>query len=232
MLVMKAVGYARISKQNERGVSLEAQVAKIRAMAEVQGAELVDVIVEDGESAKSLERPGMQRLLQMADNSVVSAVIIAKLDRITRSVKDLAELLERFSRRGVALVSVAESLDTATASGRLVMNLLVSVSQWERETIGERTRQALDFKKSNNERVGNIAYGYQLSADAKHVEQNFSEQAILSRMSDLRRAGLTLRQIAERLNENGYQTRRGSKWRHVYIASVLKNSGTVTEVAA
>jgi DNA invertase Pin-like site-specific DNA recombinase len=229
---MKAVGYARISKQTDRGVSLEAQVAKIRAMAEVQGAELIDVIVEDGESAKSLERPGLQRLLKLTDSSLVNVVVIAKLDRITRSVKDLAELLERFSRRDVALVSIAESLDTATASGRLVMNLLMSVSQWERETIGERTRQALDFKKSNNERVGNIAYGYQLSADAKHVERNVSEQAILSRMFDLRRAGLTLRQIAERLNENGCRTRCGSTWRHVYIASVLKNCGTVTKVAA
>jgi Resolvase, N terminal domain len=122
---MKAIGYVRVSteKQAEFGVSLEAQEEKVRAMAVVQGAELVDVIVDAGESAKSLNRPGMARLMSLVDAGAVNTVIIAKLDRLTRSVKDLAELLERFTRRGVSLVSVAESLDTGTAAGRLVLNI-------------------------------------------------------------------------------------------------------------
>ncbi|HYW45190.1 MAG TPA: recombinase family protein [Bryobacteraceae bacterium] len=219
---MKAVGYARISKQNERGVSLESQIAKIRAMAEVQGAELVDVIVDDGESARSLERPGMLRLLALADSSLVSAVIIAKLDRLTRSVKDLAELLERFSRRDVALVSVAESLDTATASGRLVMNLLISVSQWEREVIGERTRQALQFKKSLGQRIGGIPYGFQLAPDGKHLEPTAAEQFVLTRIRLLRSQGYSLRAIAHNLNGDGYTTRKGTAWHHVYVDEMLK----------
>jgi DNA invertase Pin-like site-specific DNA recombinase len=191
-------------------------------MAEVQGAELLDVIVDDGESAKSLDRPGMQRLLEITDSSLVSAVIIAKLDRITRSVKDLAELLERFSRRDVALVSVAESLDTATASGRLVMNLLMSVSQWEREVIGERTRQALQFKKSMGQRIGGIPFGYRLASDGKHLERCEAEQAILCRMQNLRARHYTLREICDELNRSGYTTRKGSAWHHVYIGEMLK----------
>lgn len=113
---MRAIGYARVStdKQADSGVSLEAQQEKIRAMAVVQGAALLDLIVDAGESAKSLDRPGMERLLSLVDARRVDTVIIAKLDRLTRSVKDLALLLERFTRRGVALVSVAESLDTGT----------------------------------------------------------------------------------------------------------------------
>ena len=78
----------------------------------------------------------------------MQAVIIAKLDRLTRSVKDLCELLERFERRGVALVSVAESLDTGSAAGRLVLNIMTAVSQWEREAIGERTRDAMSHKRA------------------------------------------------------------------------------------
>ena len=85
----------------------------------------------------------MARLLSLVDAGAVDAVIIAKLDRLTRSVKDLAELLERFNRHDVSLVSVAESLDTGTAAGRLVLNIMTAVSQWEREAIGERTRDAL-----------------------------------------------------------------------------------------
>jgi site-specific DNA recombinase len=151
---MKALGYVRVStdQQAERGVSLEAQAEKIRAMAVVHNAALAEIIVDGGESAKSLNRPGMTRLLAMVDAGEVQTVIIAKLDRLTRSVKDLCTLLERFERRGVALVSVAESLDTSSAAGRLVLNIMTSVSQWEREAIGERTRDAMRHKRSNGER--------------------------------------------------------------------------------
>jgi site-specific DNA recombinase len=157
---MRAIGYARVStdKQADRGVSLEAQTEKIRAMTLVHGAEIADIIVEAGESAQSLNRPGLQRLLALVDAGEVQTVIVAKLDRLARSVKDLCELLERFERRGVALVSVAESLDTGSAAGRLVLNIMTAVSQWEREAIGERTRDALSHKRSRGERVGNIEH--------------------------------------------------------------------------
>src|SRR5450631_2586414 len=117
---------------------------------------------------KNLNRPGMERLLALVDERKVDTVLIAKLDRLTRSVKDLAELLERFQKRGVSLVSVAESLDTGSAAGRLVINIMTAVSQWEREAIGERTRDAMSHKRNNGERVGNIAYGSRLSSDGKH----------------------------------------------------------------
>jgi site-specific DNA recombinase len=159
-----------LEKQAEKGVSLEAQSEKIRAMATVQGSELVDIIVEAGESAKNLNRPGVQKLLALVDGGKVEAVIVAKLDRLTRSVKDLCAVLERFERKRVALVSVAESLDTGSAAGRLVINIMTAVSQWEREAIGERTRDAMSHKRRNGERVGNIAYGYRLAGDERHLE--------------------------------------------------------------
>src|SRR5260370_17916051 len=113
---MRAIGYARVStdKQADHGVSLEAQEAKIRAMAIVQGAAVIELIVDGGESAKDLKRPGMDRLLMLVDERKVDTVIIAKLDRLTRSVKDLAELLARFHRRCVPLVPVPESADSAS----------------------------------------------------------------------------------------------------------------------
>lgn len=156
---MRAIGYVRVStdKQADHGVSLEAQEAKVRAMAVVQGAEIVELIVDGGESAKNLNRPGMERLLALVDERTVDTIIIAKLDRLTRSVKDLAELLERFQRRGVSLVSVAESLDTGSAAGRLVINIMTAVSQWELEAIGERTRDAMQHKRAKGQRVVNLA---------------------------------------------------------------------------
>jgi site-specific DNA recombinase len=220
---MKTIGYARVStdKQADRGVSLEAQTEKIRAMAVVHTAELADIIVEAGESAKSLNRPGMQRLLALVDSAAVNAVIVAKLDRLTRSVKDLCELLERFERRGVALISVAESLDTSSAAGRLVINIMTAVSQWEREAIGERTRDAMRHKRSNGERVGNIAFGYRLASDGVHVEPELTEQASIAAITELRAEGSSLRRIAAALNKRGSRTRKGSEWRLESVARVV-----------
>src|SRR5579862_8619657 len=167
---MRAIGYVRVSteKQADFGISLEAQTAKVRAMAVVQGCELAEVIVDAGESAKNLKRPGMERLLGLVDAHAIDTVIIAKLDRLTRSVADLAELLKRFDKRGVSLVSVADSLDTRSAAGRLVLNIMVSVSQWEREAIGERTRDAMSHKRANGECVGTVPFGFKLAGDGVH----------------------------------------------------------------
>jgi len=126
-------------------------------------------------------------------------VIVAKLDRLTRSVKDLCGLLELLEKKKVALISVAESLDTSSAAGRLVITIMGAVSQWEREAIGERTRDALGHKKSNGERVGNIEYGYRLARDGTHVEPDFAEQAVLKEIGRLRAGGGTLRGIAAAL---------------------------------
>ncbi len=220
---MTTVGYVRVStdKQAERGISLEAQAEKIRAMALVQGAELTEIIVESGESAKSLNRPGMTKLLALVDTGTVKAVIAAKLDRLTRSVKDLCELLERFERRGVALVSVAESLDTGSAARRLVLNIMAAVSQWEREAIGERTRDALRHKRNQGERVGNIAFGFRLATDGHHLEPEPVEQAALAEIRRLRHEGTTLRAIATALNQRALLTRRGTPWRLESVARVL-----------
>src|SRR3954447_19717064 len=130
MLAMKAIGYVRVStdRQADKGVSLDAQAARIRAMATVQSADLIDVIVDGGESAGTMNRPGLQRILELVRDRKVDAVIVAKLDRLTRSVKDLCSLLELFEKRGIALISVAESLDTGSAAGRMVITIMGAVS--------------------------------------------------------------------------------------------------------
>ena len=223
---MITIGYVRVStdRQADHGVSLEAQEAKVRAMATVQGAELVEVIVDGGESAKSLNRPGLQRLIAMVKAGEVQAVIVAKLDRMTRSVQDLCSLIDLFEKRKVALISVAESLDTGSAAGRLVITIMGAVSQWEREAIGERTRDALQHKRSNGERVGNIPYGYQLAEDGKHLAEEPTEQALLAHIRALSAQRLSMRVIAAQLNNAGHRTRRGTPWRLESIARVLKTT--------
>src|SRR5689334_10187113 len=98
---MLAIGYVRVSsdRQADQGFSLEAQSARIRAMATVQSADLIEVVVDGGESAKSMNRPGLRRVLALVEAGAVHAVVVAKLDRLTRSVKDLCELLALFERK-------------------------------------------------------------------------------------------------------------------------------------
>lgn len=210
----RAVGYVRVStdKQADLGVSLDAQAAKVRAMADVQDAQLVDVVTDAGASAKSLNRPGLARVLALVEASQVDTVIVAKLDRLTRSVRDLADLLDTFAAHHVALVSVAESLDTGTAAGRLVLNVMASVSQWEREAIGERTRDALRHKRANGQRVGTVPFGYQLGPDGVSLVANLDEQRVSRMLRELREAGYTLAAIADELNRQGFRTRRGTTW--------------------
>jgi DNA invertase Pin-like site-specific DNA recombinase len=191
-------------------------------MAVVLGVELTDVLVDAGESAKSLNRPGMSRLLALVDEIAIDYVIVAKLDRLTRSVADLAELLKRFDKRGVSLVSVADSLDTRSAAGRLVLNIMVSVSQWEREAIGERTRDAMQHKRAMGERVGTVPFGYRLATDGTSLEPNAIEQVIVGEVLHFRKAGLSVRSIAAQLNSCGKRTRRGTPWRFQYVAEILK----------
>ena len=222
----RAIGYVRVStrEQADTGASLQTQEVKIRAMAAVQDAELLDIIVDAGESAKTLNRPGMAQLLARVESREVQIVIVAKLDRLTRSVRDLANLLEKFDRRRVVLVSVTESLDTATAGGRLVLNIMSSVSQWEREAISERTRDVLRHKKANGFRTGEILYGYKLAADGRRLEADDREQRTLSRLRELRASGLSCREVAEHLNAEGYTTRRGSPWRFQYVAELARRT--------
>jgi hypothetical protein len=140
-------------------------------------------------------RPIHKRIQGPADlalSSVSKRVLsyaVEEADRLTRSVKDLCGLLELFEKRKVALISVAEALDTGSAAGRLVITIMGAVSQWEREAIGERTRDALRHKRGNGEQVGNIQFGYRLSADDRHLEPDGAEQAALAAIRDLRAAG-------------------------------------------
>jgi len=218
------VGYARVStaQQATFGISLEAQAERIRATAEAQNLTLDEIIVDAGESARSLQRPGMERLMALVVAGQVKTVLVASLSRLTRSVSDLALLLERFRKYDVALVSVQESLDTASAAGRLVMNILTATSQWEREIVAERTRDAMFQKKLNGERVGNIPYGFRLAADCRHIEPNPAEQSIINKMRQMRSSGATLRAIADALNRDSITTRSGSPWHHCYVSGALK----------
>ena len=211
-MTTKTIAYLRVStdKQADKGVSLEAQQDKAKAYASLYDLDLVEVIIDAGESAKTLERPGLQRALAMLKTGQADALLVVKLDRLTRSVVDLGKLIETYFAPGkAALMSVGEQIDTRSAAGRLVLNILASVSQWERETIGERTSVAMQHKQAKGEYIGGHApYGFDL-ADGELV-RNEAEQTVIAQAKQLHAAGLSLRKIAAELDRQGIKTRKGS----------------------
>lgn len=223
-MTTRAVAYLRVStdKQADKGVSLEAQRAKVEAYAALYDVELVEVIVDAGASAKTLARPGLARALDMLHTGKANAILVVKLDRLTRSVRDLGELIDGYFAPGKSsLLSVSEQIDTRSAAGRLVLNVLASVGQWERETIGERTKAAMQHKASCGEFTGGEArYGYAVGADGK-LEPVETEQAVLRLARQYRAAGLSLRAVARRLAEGGFTTRGGGAFAPVQIRRMV-----------
>lgn len=219
---MKAVAYVRVStdEQAREGVSLAAQEAKIRAYCDLYDLELVRVVVDAGQSAKSLSRPGLQEALALLDSGEAEALVIAKLDRLTRSVADWGTLIDRYFAKRCALLSVADQIDTRTAAGRLVLNVLVSVAQWEREAIGERTAAALAHKKAIGEHVGAPAYGYRVNGASLIAVD--AELAAVELAKELRAAGCTLQAVADELNARGIVTKRGGRWQATQVKRITE----------
>ena len=214
-----AIAYIRVStdKQADKGHSLLAQQEKVNAYASLYDLEIIDTVIETG-SAKNLNRDGLQGALAAIKAGKADALIVVKLDRLTRSVSDLGYLVETyFSKAG--LLSVSEQIDTRSASGRLVLNVLASVSQWEREVIGERTRAVKQSMKANGLYNGGIV-PYGKSLDNGLLVNNPQEQAIISRAKALRSEGHTLRAIATMFSQEGLRTRKDTNFTHSLVANM------------
>ncbi len=223
---MKVIGYVRVSttEQADSGLSLASQRAKIEALCQLNEWELTEVVEDAGASAKSMDREGLQRVLGLIRSRKVDALVIVKLDRLTRSTRDLFDLLDTLKRYGVRLVSHSENLDTESAMGRFFLTLLGGIAQWERDTISERTETAMDQLRKEGRRFSRIApLGWQYT-ETGEMEMNSQEQGILSTVKSLRESGLSLREIGKRLLEMGHTPRHGREWSPSVIRKALQTA--------
>ena len=194
----RAVGYIRVStrEQAQEGVSLAAQEERIRAFCTAKGWDLLRIYRDEGESGKNLERPGVLSMIRDLKADGVDVVVVLKLDRLTRSVRDLGSLIEDLFA-GRALAAVDGSLDSSTASGRMVVNLLGTVAQWERETTVERTVAALEYKQRRGEWCGRIPFGFRIGEDGKLEEDPEAMQTIQAIKRSRRRSGTSYPKLAK-----------------------------------
>jgi len=193
------VGYVRVSteRQATEGQNIETQEDCIRAYASASGLTVDRIYRENGASGKDTNRPSLARLLDDLDQ--IAVVMVYKFDRISRSVVDLYSLLERFQSAGIAFKSVSEGVDTGTAVGKFMLNVLAGLAQMERELIGERTRDMLAHKKEKGEHCGRVPYGFRMAEDGTLWKDPGQQEAIAT-IKRLRRSGKSVRQISTRLS--------------------------------
>lgn len=220
---MRTVGYTRVSSQDQadNGISLDNQRAKIQAYCDLKDLDLIEIIEDAGVSAKNLKRPGVKKVLEMAHKKKVKAVVVYKLDRMFRSTLDALETTKQFDKKGVAFHSITESIDTRSAMGKFFFTLLSSVAELERNVVGERTKAALQYKKSLGEKTGgNVPYGKDVT-DTGHLVTNQTEQKVITTVLRFRKRGMNYSKIARKLNKGGYPTKTGKQWHAQQVKNVV-----------
>jgi DNA invertase Pin-like site-specific DNA recombinase len=222
-----AISYIRVSsdEQADSGLGLEAQRQRIAAYCTMKGLRLAEVFEDPGISGgKPLaSRPAGSKLLAAVKKGK-ALVIVAKLDRLFRSVADAANVIADFDKKGIQLVAIAENFDMSSPFGRAMAQMASVFAELERAMIQERTRSAMNVKRSRGERIsGHAPYGSDFGTAGRLVS-NDREQSIISRMRQLRSDGMSFRGIASRLDREGVPPKRGRRWDHTTVKSILKRN--------
>jgi DNA invertase Pin-like site-specific DNA recombinase len=209
------------AEQADSGAGMAAQRSAIEAEADRRGWLTVEYVEDAAKSGKDLERPAMQRVLDMLARGEADCLVAAKVDRISRSVRDYSGLLERARREGWALVTLDLGLDTTTPLGEAMANVSATFAQLERRMIGQRTRDGLAAKRAAGVRIGRPVT---LSEETR------------AKIGNLRDGGMSPERIADVLQAEGVATARGgARWYPSTVRRVLSslaNEAELTEIRA
>jgi len=219
----RAVGYVRVSTEDQarEGISLDNQRDKIKAYAILKEFELVNIIEDKGISAKNLSRPGIKEILDIVRKKDVEAIITYKLDRMFRSTVDALETTKQFNKMGIAFHSIQETIDTQSAMGKFFFTLTAAIAEMERGIVSERTRSALKYKKSRNEKTGGITpFGYCVNKNGQLFADK-NEQKIIKKILRLHNKGWNYSMIARKLNSLGHKTKQNKSWYPQSIKNVV-----------
>lgn len=224
----RACVYTRVStaEQAAEGYSIEEQERKCRAAIEVKGWECVKTYSDPGVSGRTMDRPGLQEMIADIKSGKIEAVVIWKLDRLSRKQRDTMEIIEDvIDANHVELISLRETLDTTSPWGRAMIGILSSFNQMESENIQERTQMGRDAKlKKGGYAGGRPPLGYMtVNGELVIVPE---EAEIVRLIFKLRDEGYTLVGISEELTRRGYKTKKGNEFQYSGIRAILKNEET------
>jgi site-specific DNA recombinase len=231
--IIRVRKYRRVSteEQAEEGYSLNGQNDRLDAFAFSQGWTVAEDYMDDGYSAKNLDRPAMKRLL--AEVRPGEIILVYKLDRLTRSVRDLETLLDLSETKNIYFRSATEMIDTSTANGRMFVRLIINFAQWEREQISERTAFGKKQKVVQGEwQGGPVPFGYRAEPGDKMKRGKLLLQLlpdeksahIVLMMFERYLAGYGVRSLCLWLNgELGVRTNDGAMFRQQTVIRILTN---------
>lgn len=208
--MVRVVGYSRVSteEQADSGAGLAAQEAAIRDEVDRRGWGLVEICRESAASGKSIKgRPGLAVALELVESYSADVLMVSKLDRLSRSLLDFANLMERAQKRGWNLIALDLGIDLSTPAGEFMASVMASAAQWERRIIGQRTRDALAVKRAAGVRLG---------------RPRTLPDRVVADILKRREAGASLTEIATALNDRGTPTAQGGqRWYPSTVRAVL-----------
>ncbi len=221
--VKKVAIYARVSTEDQakEGFSLDSQLEKLRSYCKARGWEIAGEYVDDGYSGRDIRRPAYQKMMEDIDKWDV--LLVMKMDRIHRNSKNFMLMMEELRNKNKEFVSMTESLDTSTAMGRFVMDIIQRIAQLESEQIGERVYDGMRQKaKQGKGLLGSPApYGYEYDGGMlRGVEK---ELRVAREIFEMYVDGMSMKDIADELNRRGIRTKKGGRWDRKTISRILSN---------
>lgn len=220
----KAVLYARVSTEEQatEGYSINAQKQLLNEFAHKHNFEIIDEYIDEGKSGKNIEgRPEMKRLLKDAKNENFNAVIVYKLDRLSRKTKDSLEIVEILEFHNIQLISYSENIDTNTSGGKMYFTMLSSFSEMERSNIIARGKMGMMQRAKEGYYNGGRVLGY--NSVNKHLVINEEEAHVIRIIFDYAEQDLGYKAIVSRINTMGYKTKRGHDFSINTIKQILDN---------
>ena len=224
---MKVSIYIRVSTEDQarEGYSLEVQKEYLEAFAKRESYEVFKIYSDEGISAYSTRRPALQQLLADAKAKKFSLVLVHKIDRFSRNLKDLLMLVDELCSYGVGFKSATEPFDTTTSAGKLMFQQLGSFAEFERNRISERVFPGMvkGVQQGNWQGARFSPFGYTYNKQKKLLEIEKREANIVKLIYTMYLAGKSTHNISEYLNKKKYQTRTGKQFYNKFIGDILKN---------
>lgn len=213
--------YIRVSTQEQaqEGYSIAAQRERLLAFCAAQGWTEYRFYVDEGVSAKDTNRPQLNLLFNHIKSGQINMILVYRLDRFTRRVVDLHNMLEEMEQYKCAFKSATEPYDTSTAMGRMFIGLVALLAQWETENLSERIKMALEKKVFDGERVGNVPFGFNLS-EQETLVKNPQQAPVILDMVEKVKIGKSASQIASYLTKTNNDR---ARWHAQGVLRVLRN---------
>jgi len=220
---VKVAIYTRVSTEDQakEGFSLDAQLEKLKSYCKARDWIIAKKYVDDGYSGRNIRRPAYKRMLDEMEEW--DTLLVIKMDRIHRNSKNFMLMMEELKKNNKEFVSMTESLDTSTAMGRFVMDIIQRIAQLESEQIGERVYDGMEQKaKTNGGVLGfNIPYGYDYIGGELKI--NKDEAETVKKIYNLYSEGKSMGEIVKMLNNTKIPSKRGGFWAKKTISTILKN---------